>query len=82
MQEPRFWEVTDSFVLLALASLVASRTLLRWFLANLDYTLDGNFGNSVGTKKKRFLWAMAAAQAAKNHGDEWDLTCYIWGIYT
>ena len=26
---------------------------------------------------------MAAAQAAKNHGDEWDLTWYLWwGIYT
>ena len=28
-QEPSFWEVIDSFVLLAYASLVASRTLLR-----------------------------------------------------
>ena len=28
-QEPSFWEVMDSFVLLAYASLVASRTLLQ-----------------------------------------------------
>ena len=27
--------------------------------------------------------AAAAAQAAKNHGDEWGLTWYLrWGIYT
>ena len=33
--------------------------------------------------KKWFLWTMAAAQAAENHGDEWDLTWYfLWGIYT
>ena len=26
---------------------------------------------------------MAAAQAAENHGDEWDVTWYfLWGIYT
>ena len=28
-QEPRFWEVMDSFVILAFASLVASRTFLQ-----------------------------------------------------
>ena len=33
--------------------------------------------------KKWFLWTMVAAQAAKNHGDEWDLTWYFQrGIYT
>ena len=33
--------------------------------------------------KKWFLWTMAAAQAAENHGDEWGLTWYfLWGIYT
>ena len=32
---------------------------------------------------KWFLWAMSAAQAAKNHENEWDLTWYLWwGIYT
>ena len=34
-------------------------------------------------KKKRFLLAMTAAQAAENHGDEWGLTWYsLWGLYT
>ena len=32
-QEPSFWEVMDSFVLLAYASLAASRTLLQRLLA-------------------------------------------------
>ena len=33
--------------------------------------------------KKRFLWIMAAAQAAENDGDKWHLTWYLqWGIHT
>ena len=33
--------------------------------------------------KKRFLWTMAAVQAAENHGDEWGLIWYLLsGIYT
>ena len=39
-QEPSFWEVIDSFVLLAYASLLASRTLLQRLLACLNFTLD------------------------------------------
>ena len=37
---PSFWEVMDSFVLVAYASLVASRTLLQQLLACLNFTLD------------------------------------------
>ena len=39
-QEPRFWEVMDSFVLLAYASLANSRTLLQRLLACLNFTLE------------------------------------------
>ena len=39
-QEPSFWEVMDSFVLLAYASLAASRTLLQQWLTCLNFTLD------------------------------------------
>ena len=39
-QEPSFWEVMDSFVLLACASLAASRTLLQQLLACLNFTLS------------------------------------------
>ena len=39
-QDPRFWEVTDSFVLVAYASLAASRTVLQQLLACLNYTFD------------------------------------------
>ena len=39
-REPSFWEVMDSFVSLAYASLVASRTLLQRLLACLNFTLE------------------------------------------
>ena len=39
-REPSFWEVMDSFVLVAYASLAASRTLLQQLLACLSFTLD------------------------------------------
>ena len=39
-REPSFWEVMDSFVLVAYASLGASRTLLQQLLACLNFTLD------------------------------------------
>ena len=35
-----FWEVMDSFALLAYARLAASRTLLQQLLAWLNYNLD------------------------------------------
>ena len=39
-QEPSFWEVIDSFVLVAYASLAASRTLFQQLIACLNFTLD------------------------------------------
>ena len=39
-REPSFWEVMGSFVLLAYASLAASRTLLQRLLACLNFTLE------------------------------------------
>ena len=39
-REPSFWEVMDSFVLVAYASLAASRTLLQRLLACLNFALD------------------------------------------
>ena len=38
--EPSFWEVMDSFALVAYASLAASRTLLQRLLACLNFALD------------------------------------------
>ena len=81
--EPSFWKVMDSFVLLVYASLAASRTLLQWLLACLNFTLDSEDSSFWYKGKKRFLWTMAAAQAAENHGDQWGLTRYFrWEIYT
>ena len=39
-QEPSFWEVIDSFLLLAYASLASSRTFLQRLLACLNLTLE------------------------------------------
>ena len=39
-REPSFWEMMDSFVLLAYGSLEASTTLLQQILACLNLTLD------------------------------------------
>ena len=39
-REPSFWEMMDSFVLVAYASLAASRTLLQRLLVCLNFTLD------------------------------------------
>ena len=39
-REPLFWEVMDSFVLLAYASLAVSRTLLQRLLACVKFTLE------------------------------------------
>ena len=74
-QESSFWEVMDSFVLVACAYLEASRTLLQQLLACLNFTSDSeNLFYWYNLIKKWFLSAMAAAQAAQNHGDEWGLT--------
>ena len=81
--EPRFWEVMESFALLANANLAAWRTLFQWLLACLNFTLDSEDLFCWYKWKKWFLWTMTAAQAAENHGDEWGLTWYfLWGIYT
>ena len=39
-REPSFWEVIDSFVLVAYASLAVSRTLFQRLLVCLNFTLD------------------------------------------
>ena len=42
-QEPRFWEVIDSFVVLVHAILAASRTILQLLLACFNFTLDSEY---------------------------------------
>ena len=49
-REPSFWEVIDSFVLLAYVSLAASRTLLQQLLAYLNFRFR-RFILLVKTKK-------------------------------
>ena len=73
-REPSFWEVMDSFVSVAHASLATSRTLLQLLLACLNFTLDSEDLFSWQKPNKWFLWSMTAAQAAENYGDECGLT--------
>ena len=80
-QEPSFWQVMNSFILLTNASLAASRTLLQQLLVCLNLTLDWRLILLAQTKNC-FLWTIAAAQVAENHKVKWGLTWYLWGIYT
>ena len=54
-REPSFWEVMDSFILVAYASLAASRTLLQRLLAYLNFTLDSEGLFCWYKQKKWFL---------------------------
>ena len=72
-KEPSFWEVMDSFVVLAYVSLASSKILLQWLLACLSFTLDSE---DLFFWYKRKKWTTTAAQAAENHGDQWGLTWY------
>ena len=68
-QEPSFWEVMDSFVLLAYASLAASRTLLQQLLACLNLTLDSE---DLFCCYKKIVIPMnhGSSKNAENYGDE------------
>ena len=76
-QEPSFWQVMDSLVLLAYVSLASSRTLLQQLLIYVNFTLDSEDLFCWYKQKKWFLWTMAAAQVAENHVNEWGLTWYL-----
>ena len=52
--ESSFWEVMDSFVLLAYASLAASRSLLQQLLACLNFTLDSEIYSFGANEKNDF----------------------------
>ena len=81
-QEPRFWEVIGSFVLLAYANLAASGTFLQQLLAFLNFTLESEDLSFWYKRKKWFLWIMTAGQAVESLRDEWGLTWYfLWGIH-
>ena len=54
-REPSFWEVMDSSVLVAYASLTASRTFLQRLLACLNFTLDSEDLSFWHKQKKWFL---------------------------
>ena len=68
--ELSFWEVIDSFVLVAI--LTASRILWQRLLACLNFHLDVKKLFCLYKRNMWFLWARVAAQAAEDPGDEWD----------
>ena len=53
-REPSFWEVMDSFVSLAYASLAASRTFLQQLLACQNFTLESE-DFSLWYKQKKMI---------------------------
>ena len=61
-------------ILLPYASLAASRTLLQWLLACLNFTIDSKSLYCWYKQKKWLLWTMEAAEVAENDEDEWGLT--------
>ena len=84
MPRATFWGIGRLvFVLVAYASLAASRTLLHRSPACLNFTLDSEDLFCWYKPQRWFLWTMAAAQAAEKHGDEWGLAWYLrWKIHT
>ena len=63
----------DFFVFLEYASLAALRTFLQQLLSCQNFTLDSEDLLCCCKYKKWFLWTMAAAQAAENHGEKTNL---------
>ena len=59
----------DFFVLLAYASLAASRTLLQRVIVCLNFTLDSE-DLSFLVQMKKIISMNYARQAPENHGDE------------
>ena len=75
----KFGSFKDPFAMIC--KLVCKLMILQ--LACLNFTLDSQDLYCWFKRKNRYLWIMAAAQAAENHGDEWGLTWYLrWGIFT
>ena len=75
----KFCSFKDPFAMIC--KLVCKLMILQ--LACLNFTLDSQDLYCWFKRKNRYLWIMAVAQAAENHGDEWGLTWYLrWGIYT
>ena len=66
--EPHFWDLMDSLVLVAYASLAALRTLLQQLLSKLYFGFRRFI--LLVPKKKWFLWDMAAALPPENHGED------------
>ena len=82
-REPSFWEVMYSFVFVRICKFGSLKNRFATITSLSELYLRIRRFFSVVQTKKWFLWTMAAAQGAENHGDEWGLTWYfLCGIYT
>ena len=81
-RESSFGEVMDSFVLLAYASLVSSRTLLQRLLACLNFILEAEYLSFWYKQKSDFYELWQQHKQLKTMVDEWGLTWhFLWEIY-
>ena len=68
--EPSFWEVMESFVLLAYASLAASRTILQWLLACLNFMAAAQAAENRGHEWELtwfFWWGIYTSIPKRTH---------------
>ena len=82
--EPSFYKVMDSFVLLAYTKFGRFKNPFAMItsLSELHYRF-WRFILLGETKKVISINYGSSTQAAESHGDEWHLTWYLqWGIYT
>ena len=70
-QEPSFWEVIDSFVLLPYTILAASRTLSQHLIAYLNFPLDSENLFCWYKQKKRFLWQQQKQLKTTEMSEAW-----------
>ena len=73
-REPIFWEAIWLWIWFWYDNLASLITDLQWFLASEKRSLLAVDWSRWYWWKKWFLWAIAAAQAGENQGDEWGLT--------
>ena len=72
-RKPSFWEVIQSFVLLAFARFVASRTLLQWLVTCLNLALDADFTILLVKAKTDFheLWQQHKQLKIMQTSEDW-----------
>ena len=81
--QPSSWEMIDPFVLLAWIGLAVSRNLLQQLITSLS-ELDLWCRRFILLVKTKEIVSMSygSSTCSWNHEGEFDLTWYLWSIYT